>query len=383
MDAEPLVVMLFFTVRVFLVCGFLYAFPRITRKGLMFGTYVGEKTAEGDEARGLMRQWDLGCLTVMAVSFIVGFGISLTGRAIGGNLTGTAVLLSAALLLYIWMYRKARRLAPPDAPRQAVTATASLSVSASKGSGFAWVALAICLLVGVATIVYAAVVYNDLPDQIPSHSNLFGVTDDLVDKSIVGFLFLPTMNLVVSVSFALLSLLVLGAKRSVRGGAGGRSAEAQEAFRVTSIRLFSGSSLCFCMFLSTVSVQAIRVCLAQIESLGPSIGLAAGATVLFTLAGLIWIMKGRGQGGALLEEGSTDAPLTGGLADNAHWIWGFMYIDRNDPSILVESRFGIGYTINLGNRTGLLLTGLLLLVLGFLAIAVTAMVSWLIQAPAL
>jgi len=57
----------------------------------------------------------------------------------------------------------------------------------------------------------------------------------------------------------------------------------------------------------------------------------------------------------LLEtEGSEEAPLTGGLADNEHWIWGVLYVDRKDPSVMVESRFGIGYTLSLGNRTALL-----------------------------
>jgi len=36
-----------------------------------------------------------------------------------------------------------------------------------------------------------------------------------------------------------------------------------------------------------------------------------------------------------------------GLADNAHWIWGFFHVNKEDPSIMVEKRFGVGYTIEL------------------------------------
>jgi hypothetical protein len=54
--------------------------------------------------------------------------------------------------------------------------------------------------------------------------------------------------------------------------------------------------------------------------------------------------------GARLEAGSAEAPLTGGLADNARWILGIWYVDHTDPSILVEARSGIGHTMNLGNR---------------------------------
>jgi uncharacterized membrane protein len=69
---------------------------------------------------------------------------------------------------------------------------------------------------------------------------------------------------------------------------------------------------------------------------------------------LIRIVKGYGQGGALIERGSVEAPLTNGLADDVHWVWVLFYVDRNDPSIMVEKRFGIGYAFNYGNRTAIL-----------------------------
>jgi hypothetical protein len=72
MNDETAVVNLFFTVRVFLVGGYLFVFPRISRKGLMFGAYVGEERAEGTAACELLRSWDHGTAKVMVVSLIVG-----------------------------------------------------------------------------------------------------------------------------------------------------------------------------------------------------------------------------------------------------------------------------------------------------------------------
>jgi uncharacterized membrane protein len=69
----------------------------------------------------------------------------------------------------------------------------------------------------------------------------------------------------------------------------------------------------------------------------------------FMLSSLILIIKRYGQGGASIEQSAAAGALTGGLADNAHWIWGVVYINREDPSMLFESRFGIGYTPNFGN----------------------------------
>ena len=55
--SEAAVVNSFFVFRVFLVGGILLILPRITRRGLVFGVYVGEAFSEGDEARRLMRDW--------------------------------------------------------------------------------------------------------------------------------------------------------------------------------------------------------------------------------------------------------------------------------------------------------------------------------------
>lgn len=52
---ETVVVELFLTLRVFLVGGILLILPRITRKGLLFGVYVGEEVVEGEAALGIRR----------------------------------------------------------------------------------------------------------------------------------------------------------------------------------------------------------------------------------------------------------------------------------------------------------------------------------------
>ncbi len=367
---EATVVNLFFTFRVALVGGILFVYPRIARKGLVFGTYVGEAQAEGDEARHLLRSWNRATGMLMLFSLLVGWCISLAGWPVTGNLTGTAILLSLALLLYVWMYQKARALASTDGPpvRQA---SAPFAVDETRGEGFAKVALGLCVLAGLAVVCHATVQYGTLPDQIPTFAHLFGLDETLADKSIVQVLFVPSLNLVLSSGFALIALLVSRAKRSVRGGDGGRSPEAQDAFRVVMSQTLGGMALFICLILSTLSIQTMRVASSRAASLNGVLVWMCVAMILFALACLVRMMKGYGQGGALLESGSVEAPLTGGLADNSHWfLWGTLYFDREDSSILMESRFGIGYTFNFGNRTALLITALFLLPLVLLAFLV-------------
>jgi uncharacterized membrane protein len=186
----------------------------------------------------------------------------------------------------------------------------------------------------------------------------------------------PSLNLVVCPFIALMALLTARAKLSVRGGSGGRSIEAQKAFRAAIANLLSGTALFTCALMTLVSVQAIRVGLSQTRSLGTGLWWITGAMLLFVVASLIRILAKYGQGGALLEEGSAEAPLTDGLADNTHWVWGVFYVNKEDSSILVEKRFGIGYTINFGNWQAVALLGtFLVIILGLTVLGLIEAIS--------
>ena len=73
------------------------------------------------------------------------------------------------------------------------------------------------------------------------------------------------------------------------------------------------------------------------------------AIFFFAMGGAAWLAIRYGQGGSRLESPRGTAPLTDGLADNRLWKLGAIYVNRDDPSWLVEHRFGLGYTLNFGN----------------------------------
>jgi hypothetical protein len=319
----------------------------------VFGAYVGEATVDRKDARRILAGWDRSCVTLMVVSLLVGWAISLAGRPVAGNLTGTAILVLGAAMLYLRFHHRARDLVPAAAARQAEQATAPLLGSDARGTGLAVFALGFCLVTALATLAYAIVSYPAVRGE-----------------SFALIVLAPGVNLLLSPFLALLALLTVRAKRSVRGGSGGGSVEAQNAFRTTMANLTSWTALLFCAFMALLSVEIVRLGLSETRDIGFRIVWMAGIAVAFMLAALIWIMTRYGQGGALRETGTVEAPLTNGLADNARWVWGVFYVDRDDPSIMVEKRFGIGYTLNYGNRTAIrIVVTWLILALGLAALA--------------
>jgi uncharacterized membrane protein len=346
---EAAVVNLFLLARVLLVGAILLVLPRIGRKGLMFGVHVGEAFATGETAHALRRGWDRGCVAVMALALLVGLSISAAGWPVTGNLTGTGVLLVAALVLYVLTYRRARAMAPPAAQRTN-RATAPLVADADRGRGLAWAVLIGCVAAALASLSHAVAGFASMPEQVPTLRGLLGYETATTPRSLPAFLVLPGMSLVLGTGLALSALLVSGAKRSIRAGSGGRSLEAQAAFRLTMLRVLAAMALLFCGNVTLLSFQVVRVALGQAPKVGSFVWWAIASIVLFGAAALARILVARGQGGARIEEGSEEAPLTGGLADNSRWVLGMFYVDREDPSLVVEKRFGIGYTFNYGRR---------------------------------
>jgi uncharacterized membrane protein len=344
---EAIVVNLFLTIRVLLVGGFLLILPRITRKGLLIGTYVGEDSADQEAGGEILSSWSRGCIFLMGLSLVVGYTLSLAGFAVAGNLTGTSVLLVGALVHYLRIHHRTRALAPQTSGSQAHTAVAPLVGGEPRGKNFAWLALGICLLVSPATFVFAFVT-----------SEGHWLSDGFLTT-----MFLPSLNLLMSPFFALLALLTADAKISARGGSGGSSIEAQSAFRAEMVRILAWMSLALCGLMSVLSVHIIL----RRFSGGPFdagdallIGILAVAFVVFALVRLARLVRKIGQGGALMESGTLDAPLTNGLADNTHWVGGLFFVDRTDPSMMVEKRFGLGYTFNYGNWKAVLLVSTVL-----------------------
>ena len=70
--------------------------------------------------------------------------------------------------------------------------------------------------------------------------------------------------------------------------------------------------------------------------------------ILITASG-IYIAFFTGQGGSRLSMGTESINKSQTRNDDKFWKFGVFYTNKNDPSIFVEKRFGIGYTFNFGN----------------------------------
>ncbi len=345
---EVMVVNLFLLVRVLLVGGIFIFYPRITRRGLFFGVYVGEEFPGSDLAGSILKTWDKSCLAWMVTALGIGLLGTMAGSAVGGNLTGTAVLIIGLTALFFRTYSKVRALGPAVGSEQASKGTATLQIGSTQGENFAKFALVICLVVALATLTYAYLSFPSMGERMPTLWSLFGGAEGTTEVTYLNLLYFPGWNLVIAPLFAVLALMISSAKRSLREGPGNRSSEAQEAFRNTNAILFSGNALFMLAMLTTVSLNVLSIGRGASDAIWGWVWVVTVVYILSALVALGILFRRLGQGGSRIERGHDDGALTGGLADNERWVAGVFYVNPDDPSLMVESRFGIGYAMNWG-----------------------------------
>jgi uncharacterized membrane protein len=80
---------------------------------------------------------------------------------------------------------------------------------------------------------------------------------------------------------------------------------------------------------------------------GPQLTATILLPVLLLAIIAVFVLRFSRSGARVTESGTTDAP-----DDDSYWKAGGIYVNRNDPALMVPKRFGIGWTINFGHPAG-------------------------------
>lgn len=342
----------FFVAEIALLGGLCLALPRIGRRGLLFGSYVGEAASSGQEAAEIRRRWDRVVLLATALCTAAAAALAIS---VANPLAAMAPMLPlgvAIVVLYLRCYREARALAARSGA-QAAPPPAAASLALASRDPLPWISLAIGVAGGVAALIYTMQSYDAMPDRIPVHFGPSGKPDGWAVRSFGSVFFLPLLTIVMGILIGGGSVLTARAKRALRARDGGVSLEAQERFRRATARFLAVVGLITSTMLTTMSIYATRTAIGVSPGLPPWILAFAGTLLVYATGGAIYLMVRYGQGGAQLESRTAAAPLTDGLADDRFWKLGMFYVNPEDPSWLVEKRFGFGYTLNFGNRAAL------------------------------
>ncbi len=338
-----------------ILAGIQIAVPFLVKRTVIFGITVPEKQINNEKLSSFKKKYSL-LVSLLSIISLVSYAIWVLSSSASEEQTvliGTVIQFAIILFsftLYFYFHGKTLQLKKKmkwgENTKQIQIADLS---TRAEDEMLPWYVFLVPILITVGVIGYTISQYNLLPDQIPTHWGINGEADAFTEKTPVSAISSPLMLLVMQVMF--LAIIISTKKSGIK-----LSATATNASRLRQLTLRKYTS--WLLFLTSILLTGM-FSFFQLRTIHPDIVdktivmavpiiflvITLGSTVAFALK------VGRSDKRSIDEAvvGITD------YDDDKHWVGGLFYVNKNDPSIFVEKRFGVGWTINFGNPIGYLI----------------------------
>ena len=202
-----------------------------------------------------------------------------------------------------------------------------------------WEALNVPVI--LATLVVSLILYPAMPDKVPMHMDLVGNVNSWTDKGIGVVLFPVLTQAIVLASMIFSHWSIIRSKSATSADAPVSTAYAYGLFaHAQSVLLVALGVLINLAFI------CMPLSFAGILTMGQA-ALAVGLVALVAVVASIVVSLVYGQAGSrVIARVADDGSMP--TDDDAHWVAGVFYVNRDDPSLFLPERFGVGWTVNLG-----------------------------------
>ena len=357
---------LFLVVTVFLCGALLAVTPWLMKKSECFTVTIPESAQADVRFLAFRKRY---AVAVLAVTFICAFALAIVSGVPLGKMSSAAdadssdailvaaivaaatipLVASFALMLH---YRKRvetiKREEGWKAERDEAVALIGFE-EAPVPPSLAWnVAYVPIVLI---TLAIGLAIYPSAPDMVPMHMDFAGNVNSWAPKGPELIAFPVLLEAFMAACFILSHWVTLRSKKDIDPARPFISAYAYGAFaRAECLLLLIGGA-------TLTAVLGVPMILMMAELVSPvvTIGLIVLVVLAFTVAAAVVSLVYGQSGSRLLKR--LDA--SGGMiADNdEHWKAGIFYFNKDDASLILPKRFGVGWTMNWARPAAWLIVG--------------------------
>jgi uncharacterized membrane protein len=231
-----------------------------------------------------------------------------------------------------------------------------------------WYIYIVPVVITIGLMAYTAIQFENLPNLIPTHWGIDGQPDAFSQKTVLSVMALPLILLIMQ--GMMLGINEMTKKSGIKINAVNRKKSRAQQL---SFRKYSSWFLFATTIFLTIYLAFLQLVMIHNEIGKPSIlfALPIGFLIAILIMTGIYAFK-VGQSGTRLDVDVVDEVDIDGITnydDDLYWKAGVFYVNKEDPSIFVEKRFGVGWSLNFGNPRGyfiLFLPIILILVISFL-----------------
>lgn len=323
--------------------------PYLVKRTEVFGIYVPEKYTKEIKLNKLKKSYALSCLLLGAVltgGYIVGISaVAATEEsAVGWGIGLQLFLILFSMVLYYRNHLRVKELKKQKEWEAGKTkkVVADLQFRHDLKIVPGWI-FVLPMVITAGLIGYTVMVFDQLPEKIPTHWGIDGVADAFTDKTVLSSIAMLLVLFLMQLLFLFLNQGMRNSGAKIRASRKKQSRERELVSRKYGSILLAIVSVGVTFLFTYLHLLTIFPDLGNpVQSMSLIIGF-----VLLTLAAtgfyVFKIVK--------ISHSSEETPELDVLDadDDKYWKGGLIYINKEDPSMLVEKRFGVGWTINLGN----------------------------------
>ncbi|WP_334074685.1 MULTISPECIES: DUF1648 domain-containing protein [Paenibacillus] len=340
--------------------------PYLTRETISFGVTVNEETYRSEPLRRMRRAYATLSLSLYAVLFLAcllgvlrfgGAEAQFTIFAIG---IGIMVVISIVLNIVFHLNMKKRLPSLPSTPAEKSKVVIDTGFRRNKLTwSNAWFLVHAAIIAGCVLLTLAN--YDAIPDQIAMKFDFAGNVTRFADKTMLTALFPNFMQVVMTLLFLFINWSINHSKQQTYAGDPERSVRQSTLFRRnwSLYTLISGLAMVLLFsFIQLNMLYPMDTDLIMLVSLAVPVFIVLFAAILSFITGQGGSRLGRKQGPSAVQPAN----------DDRYWKLGGLYYNPQDPSIFVEKRMGIGWTLNFAHPVGWIILGGVLIVIAVAAI---------------
>lgn len=354
-----------------LVIGLLYITflltPKLTRKDIIFGIVIPLDRSKDKEIKEATKRYyiDITIFTVvMAVLYFIVQNIIFI------NPVSLVVVVFISIFGYfliflktnnrIKSYKRQNNLLANK--KQMVYVNTEMSQKLRNTAVISAYWFIIPAVIAVSNLILPLMKYDKLPSKIGIHWNIYGVADNFIDKSIGAIITNGMMPLILVGILAFANYSIAISKNKIDAAQPISSSQKLYKFkRFNSIMLFS-LTLVISSLITLFNLNTLNIISVNLAKITPVL-IVTFVLIIFVPTFLTFKL---GQGGSNLRT-STDEDIdntVSNIDDDMFWKLGSIYYNPNDPSLFVEKRFGVGWTLNFGNKIAIVISiGFIILIL--------------------
>ncbi|HLR02180.1 MAG TPA: DUF5808 domain-containing protein [Virgibacillus sp.] len=339
--------------------------PYITRKTESFGVSIPELVYHDDRLKKMRQSYvfQTGILSGIALLIFLMLGLKYGGdeQFIGIVYGGIIVAyIIGSFLIYLVFHRQMthiKRMASwkNEKTEHVVIDTTFHNQRNTYSNG--WFLISV-IMIG-ATLFITFLQYDRIPSQIPINYDFSGKVTRWADKSIKSVSLMPVMQLFMLALFVFINTAIGRAKQQISVENPKESAKQSRIFRRRwSLFLIISGTLLVILF-GTIQLSFIYL-IDDTMLMYASMGITG-----LTVVGSIILAFTTGQGGSRVKvaKGNNEDKID--RDDDRYWKLGQFYVNRRDPAVFLEKRFGVGWTANFAHPlTWLLIGGILAISIG-------------------